>query len=42
VPMFGFGLNGLWAAYHADFPRRPVDPSPPNPPSRHERTSVPE
>jgi hypothetical protein len=22
VPMFGFGLNGLWAAYHADFPRR--------------------
>jgi hypothetical protein len=23
VPMFGFGLNGLWAAYHAVFPRRP-------------------
>ena len=23
VPMFGFGLNGLWAAYHAAFPRRP-------------------
>ena len=23
VPMFGFGLNGLWAAYHASFPRRP-------------------
>jgi hypothetical protein len=22
VPMFGFGLNGLWAAYHADFPSR--------------------
>jgi hypothetical protein len=22
VPMLGFGLNGLWAAYHADFPRR--------------------
>ncbi len=22
VPMFGFGLNGVWAAYHADFPRR--------------------
>ena len=22
VPMFGFGLNGLWAAYHGDFPRR--------------------
>ena len=20
VPMFGFGLNGLWAAYHGDFP----------------------
>ena len=24
VPMFGFGLNGLWAAYHGDFPRRTV------------------
>jgi len=24
VPMLGFGLNGLWAAYHADFPRREV------------------
>lgn len=24
VPMFGFGLNGLWAAYHGDFPRRDV------------------
>jgi hypothetical protein len=24
VPMFGFGLNGLWAAYHADFPPRPT------------------
>jgi hypothetical protein len=23
VPMFGFGLNGLWAAYHASFPPRP-------------------
>jgi hypothetical protein len=22
VPMFGFGLNGLWAAYHGNFPRR--------------------
>ena len=22
VPMFGFGLNGLWAAYHGDFPPR--------------------
>ena len=20
VPMFGFGLNGLWSAYHGDFP----------------------
>ena len=23
VPMFGFGLNGLWAAYHGDFPASP-------------------
>lgn len=22
VPMFGLGMNGLWAAYHADFPPR--------------------
>ncbi len=22
VPMFGFGLNGLWSAYHGDFPLR--------------------
>ncbi|MBA3289601.1 MAG: hypothetical protein H0U21_16570 [Acidimicrobiia bacterium] len=22
VPMFGLGLNGLWAAYHGAFPRR--------------------
>lgn len=22
VPMLGFGLNGLWAAYHGAFPRR--------------------
>jgi hypothetical protein len=22
VPMLGFGLNGLWAAYHARFPAR--------------------
>ena len=22
MPMLGFGLNGLWAAYHADFPSR--------------------
>ena len=34
VPMFGFGLNGLWAAYHGDFPPRPEEPS------RSERTSV--
>jgi len=37
VPMFGFGMNGLWAAYHATFPprrrlnepRRPPAPEPP-------------
>ena len=23
VPMFGFGLNGLWAAFHGAFPRAP-------------------
>jgi hypothetical protein len=22
VPMLGFGLNGLWAAYHGNFPQR--------------------
>ena len=22
VPMLGFGLNGMWAAYHGNFPRR--------------------
>ncbi len=22
VPMLGFGLNGLWAAYHGNFPKR--------------------
>ncbi len=22
VPMLGFGLNGLWAAFHGDFPQR--------------------
>ena len=22
VPMLGFGLNGLWAAFHGTFPRR--------------------
>jgi hypothetical protein len=35
VPMLGFGLNGLWAAYHADFPRRrteqPTDQASPVP-----------
>ena len=25
VPMFGIGMNGLWAATNADFPRREVD-----------------
>ena len=25
VPMFGFGLNGLWAAFHGAFPRRHSD-----------------
>jgi hypothetical protein len=25
VPMFGFGLNGLWAAYHGHFPMRMAD-----------------
>lgn len=34
VPMFGFGLNGLWAAYHGDFPSRPEEPS------RSERAKV--
>jgi hypothetical protein len=24
VPMFGFGINGMWAAYHGNFPRRTV------------------
>jgi hypothetical protein len=24
VPMLGFGLNGLWAAYHGRFPARPM------------------
>jgi hypothetical protein len=23
VPMFGIGLNGLWAAFHGVFPERP-------------------
>ena len=26
VPMLGFGLNGLWAAYHARFPARDDGP----------------
>jgi hypothetical protein len=25
VPMFGFGMNGLWAAYHGRFKRRTPD-----------------
>ena len=28
VPMFGFGMNGLWAAYHAKFPPRDAGSSP--------------
>ncbi len=29
VPMFGLGMNGLWAAYHADFgPRLDIDGRP--------------
>jgi len=35
VPMFGLGLNGLWAAYHATFPPRAVK-------SRSDDTGVPE
>jgi hypothetical protein len=27
VPMFGFGLNGLWAAFHGAFPPRESDES---------------
>lgn len=27
VPMFGLGLNGLWAAYHATFPPIPEHPA---------------
>ena len=27
VPMFGLGLNGLWAAYHATFPPIPEQPA---------------
>ena len=29
VPMFGIGLNGLWAAYHGRFAPRPDDEPPP-------------
>jgi hypothetical protein len=36
VPMFGFGMNGLWAAYHASFPPRRMEQR------GGERTSVPE
>lgn len=28
VPMFGLGMNGLWAAYHADFGDRLLAPTP--------------
>ena len=31
VPMFGFGLNGLWAAFHGAFPERRVTGSPADP-----------
>ena len=27
VPMFGIGLNGLWAAYHGTFPPLPEHPA---------------
>jgi hypothetical protein len=30
VPMFGLGLNGLWAAYHGRFPSRPAAGSTPD------------
>jgi len=30
VPMFGFGLNGLWAAFHGAFPERRRAESPAN------------
>lgn len=28
VPMFGFGVNGLWAAFHGTFPERRFNNSP--------------
>jgi len=31
VPMLGFGLNGLWAAFHGEFPERRRTESPANP-----------
>jgi len=37
VPMFGFGLNGLWAAYHGAFPPRAAGT-----PTGDRRSSVPE
>ncbi|MEM9515345.1 MAG: hypothetical protein AAGA42_10865 [Actinomycetota bacterium] len=35
VPMFGLGLNGLWAAFHGDFPA--LDRSEPSEPERDDR-----
>ena len=32
VPMFGLGMNGLWAAYHADFGDREIRPGDPEVP----------
>ena len=29
VPMFGLGMNGLWAAYHGTFPARADGPAGP-------------
>jgi hypothetical protein len=40
VPVFGVGLNGLWAARHGRFPPRPV-PEPPSPPTPRHRPTVP-
>ena len=33
VPMYGLGLNGLWAAYHATFPPIPEEPQHAAPPA---------
>lgn len=38
VPMFGLGMNGLWAAYHADFgPRLDIDGRPMRDASKNSR-----